>query len=188
MAVKTLSVAFPDVFKAVASRKAAFPVKLPALKEDSDKIIHWLKETLQLGSEHELKLRGRKTFSRSTFANSLILHYVGRIKKTAIERQRLRNENPFELERVELIPEETLTHIGLCAATARQWMALIWHLLLVDYPAPEENARLKQFGAHKARRPALRLESHRRKSEAANHRAGIKDALLKYLRRMFSDK
>ena len=43
MAVKALSVAFPDVFKAVASRTATFPVNLPALKEDREKIIHWLK-------------------------------------------------------------------------------------------------------------------------------------------------
>ena len=34
MAVEALSIAFPDTFKAVASRKAAFPVNLPALKED----------------------------------------------------------------------------------------------------------------------------------------------------------
>ena len=39
-AVRALSVAFPDVFAVVASRKAAFPVKLPALKEDREKIIH----------------------------------------------------------------------------------------------------------------------------------------------------
>ena len=34
MAVEALSIAFPDTFKAVASRKAAFPVNLPALKEE----------------------------------------------------------------------------------------------------------------------------------------------------------
>ena len=62
MTVKALSITFPDVFKAVASRKASFPINIPALREDRDEIIHWLTETLQLGSEHELKLRGRKTF------------------------------------------------------------------------------------------------------------------------------
>ena len=188
-AVKALSVAFPDVFAVVASRKAAFPVELPALKEDREKIIHWLNETLQLGSEHELKLRGRKTFSRETFANSRLLYYIGRIKMRAIELQRFRIDNLFELEGVELLPEEKLElHIPLSKATAGQWMEVIWKHLLADYPAPEEDTRLKQFGAHKARKTRIAFEKPSPKSEAANHRAGIRDALLKYLLRMLSDK
>jgi hypothetical protein len=189
-AVRALSVAFPDVFAVVASRKAAFPVELPALKEDREKIIHWLNETLQLGSEHELKLRGRKPFSpEGTFANRLLLHYIGRIKMRAIELQRFRIDNLFELEGVELLPEEELElHIPLSKATAGKWMEVIWNHLLADYPAPEEHEQLKRFGAHKARRTHIALGKSSPKSEAANHRAGIKDALLKYLRRMFSDK
>ncbi len=187
MAVETLSLEFPEAFKAVARKRGTFPVNLSALKEDNDKIISWLLERLQLGSGHELMLRApRKTFSRSTFGNQLILHYLGRIKATAIERQRLRNENPFEWESVELTPEETLTE--LCAATARQWMALIWKLLLADCPAPEKHEQLKQFGAHKAKRTRIALGKSSPKSEAANHRAGIRDALLKYLLRMLPDK
>ena len=189
-AVKALSVAFPDVFAVVASRKAAFPVKLPALKEDREKIIHWLNETLQLGSEHELKLRGRKPFSRETFANRRLLYYIGRIKMRAIELQRFRIDNLFELEGVELLPEEELElHIPLSKATAGQWMEVIWNHLLADCPAPEKHEQLKRFGAHKARRTRIALgKSSPTKSEAANHRAGIRDALLKYLIRMLSDK
>jgi hypothetical protein len=98
MTVKALSITFPDVFKAVASRKASFPINIPALPEDRDEIIHWLTETLQLGSEHELKLRGRKTFSRRTFANKLLLYYIRRIKMRAIELLQFRIDNLFQLE------------------------------------------------------------------------------------------
>ena len=189
MAVKALSIVFPDVFKAVASRKASFPINIPALPEDRDKIIHWLTETLQLGSEHELKLRGRKTFSRGTFANSLLLYYISRIKMRAIELQRFRIENLLELEGVELLPEEKLQlHTPLSKTTAGKWMEVIWKLLLADYPAPEKHERLKQFGAHKAKRTRIALGKSSPKSEAANVRAGIRDALLKYLLRMLSDK
>ena len=189
MTVKALSIAFPDVFKAVASRKASFPINIPALPEDRDKIIHWLTETLQLGSEHELKLRGRKTFSRRTFANSLLLHYISRIKMRAVELQRIRIEYLLQLEGVELLPEEKLLlHTALSKTTAGQWMEVIWNHLLADCPAPEKHEQLKQFGAHKARRTRIALGKSSPKSEAANLRAGIRDALLKYLLRMLSDK
>ncbi|MGC2576931.1 MAG: hypothetical protein WA376_05075, partial [Terrimicrobiaceae bacterium] len=105
MTVKALSITFPDVFKAVASRKASFPINIPALPEDRDEIIHWLTETLQLGSEHELKLRGRKTFSRRTFANKLLLYCISRIKMRAIELLQFRIDNLFQLEGVELLLE-----------------------------------------------------------------------------------
>jgi hypothetical protein len=188
-AVRALSFVFPDVFKAVASRKASFPINIPALPEDRDNIIHWLTETLALGSEHELKLRGRKTFSRRAFANSLLLSYINRIKMRAIELQRFRIDNLFALERVELLPEEKLMlHTELSKRTARQWMGVIWNYLLADCPAPEKDERLKQFGAHKAKRTRTALGKSSPKSEAANLRSGIRDALLKYLLRMLPDK
>ncbi|MGA7904844.1 MAG: hypothetical protein WCA06_19615 [Terrimicrobiaceae bacterium] len=189
MTVKALSITFPDVFKAVASRKASFPINIPALPEDRDEIIHWLTETLQLGSEHELKLRGRKTFSRRTFANKLLLYCISRIKMRAIELLQFRIDNLFQLEGVELLLEEELElHTPLSKATAGKWMEVIWKLLLADYPAPEKHERLKQFGAHKAKRTRIALRKSSPKSEAANLRAGIRDALLKYLLRMLSDK
>lgn len=93
MSIETLSRAFPDAFRAVAAKKGAFPVNLPALPDDRENTIRWLHETLCLGSEHELKLlRGRKTFSRRTFANDLLLKYIGKIKARAIELRRLRIE------------------------------------------------------------------------------------------------
>jgi hypothetical protein len=189
MALQALSNKFPDVFKAVASRKASFPVNMPAHPEDRNNRIRWLSEILCLGCEHELKLRGRKTFSRGTFANQLLLHYIGGIKRRAMEQLRFRIENLFELEGVELLPEEQLTlHTPLSKATAGKWMEVIWNRLLADYPAPEKIERLKQFGAHKAKRTRNALGKPSPKSEAANVRAGIRDALLKYLLRMLSDK
>ena len=189
MEVKALSVTFPDTFKVIASRKASFPINIPALPEDRDKIIHWLTETLQLSSKHELKLRGHKTFSRRTLANSLLFHYIGRIKMRAIELLRFRIENLIGLEGVEPLPEEKLErHTPLSKATAGKWMELIWKLLLADYPEPEKHERLKQFGAHKAKRTRNALGKASPKSEAANVRAGIRDALSKYLLRMLPDK
>jgi hypothetical protein len=177
------------VFKAVASRKGTFPVNIPAHPEERKNIIHWLTETLQLGSEHELKLRGRKTFSRGTFANRLLLHYISRIKMRAIELQRVRIENLFQPEGVELLPEEKLElHTPLSKATAGQWMEVIWSYLLADWPEPEQDKRLRQFGAHKGEKTRIALEKSLPKTEAANVRAGIRDALLKYLRRMLPDK
>jgi hypothetical protein len=185
-AIEHLSVGFPDVFKAVASRKGIFPVNMPALPEDRAQIIRWLIDTLQLGTQHALKLRGRKTFSRRTFANNLILSYIYRIKRTAIERQHLRTEYVFELE--PLLEEKLTFHTPLSKATAKEWMHVIWNLLLEDCPAPEQNTRLKQFAAHKAKRTRIALGKSSPKSEASNIRAGIRDTLLKYLLRMLPDK
>jgi hypothetical protein len=190
MSIEALSRAFPDAFRAVASRKGAFPVNFPVLPEDRESTIRWLDETLCLGSKHELKLRrGRKPFSRKTFANNLLLGYIGRIKARAIELQRLRIEHPFELEDVQLLPEENLVlHAPLSEATAKEWMQVIWKLLLVEYPAPEKDRRLRQFGAHKAKRTRIALGKSSPKSEAANIRAAIRDTLLKYLYRLLPDK
>lgn len=177
--------AYPGAFKAVARKRGTFPVNLSALKEDNEKIIRWLTETLCLGADHELKLRGRKTFSRRTFANQLLLHYIGRIKAKAIELQRLRIQYALPLESMEELPEERLTfHTPLSRATARQWMEVIWNLLLEDYPAPEKDKRLRPFGARKEEKTRIALGKSKPKSEAANIRAGIRDALLKYLYRL----
>lgn len=188
MTIQTLSHAFPDVFRAVASRKAAFPVNLPVLPEDRENTMHWLMESLCLGSEHELKLRGRKSFSRQTFANQTLLQYIGRIKATAIELQRLRIQYAISFESIEKFPEEKLIEAPLSRATVKEWMDAIWKLLLADYPEPEKHQRLRQFGVHKARKT---LDIHGRAlpaTEAANIRAAIRDALLKYLLRMLPDK
>jgi hypothetical protein len=173
MTVKALAVVFPDVFKAVASKKGTFPINIPAHPEERDNIIRWLTETLQLDSEGEFKSRGRKTFSRKTPANRLLLHYISRIKAAANERARL-------------CSQEKLT--PLSKATAGQWMKVIWKLLLADCPEPEKHEWLKQFGAYKAKKTHAALGKSSPKSEAANARAGIQDALLRYLRRMLSDK
>ena len=83
-AIGTLSQAFPDIFKAIASKRASFPLNVPARREDRDQSIRSLTEILQLGSNHELKLQGRKTFSRYTSANALLFSYICRIKARAI--------------------------------------------------------------------------------------------------------
>ena len=189
MSIQTLSRVFPDAFRAVASIRATFPINLPVLPEDRESIIHWLDETLCLGSQHELKLRGRKTFSRKTFANKLILNYIGQIKARAIEVRRIRIQYPFEFENVELLPEEKLASGSpLSKATAKAWMEVIWTLLLADYPEPEGDARLRQLGIHEAEKTSNRHGTFSPKTEAANIRAGIRDALLKYLYRLIPTK
>jgi hypothetical protein len=79
-------------------------------------------------------------------------------------------------------------HAPLSEATAKEWMQVIWKLLLVEYPAPEKDRRLRQFGAHKAKRTRIALGKSSPKSEAANIRAAIRDTLLKYLYRLLPDK
>ena len=67
-------------------------------------------------------------------------------------------------------------------------MEVIWKLLLADYPEPEKDRQLRQFGAHKAERTRIAHDKSLPKTEAANIRAGIRDALLKYLYRLLPDK
>ena len=146
-------------------------------------------ESLQLGSRHELKLQRHKPFSRKTFANNLLLDYIGRIKARAIELKSLRIEYPFEIDGVEQLPEEKLTfETPLTKATAKAWMEAIWKLILADFPAPESDNRLKQLGADKGRKTRISLRKSSPKSEATNLRAGIRDELLKYLYRLLPDK
>jgi hypothetical protein len=178
LAIETLCSAFPEVFKTVARKRGTFPVNLSVLKEDNDRIQGWL-ETLELGSEHELKLKGRKTFSRRTFANDLLIRYMGQIKASAVQLSHLRIQNPVEFANLERSVAEKLTfHTPLSKATAKEWMKVIWKLLLADYPAPERDKRLKQFGIHKARKTRIMLGKSLPRSEGASVRAGIRDALL----------
>jgi hypothetical protein len=189
MAVEALSRAFPDAFRAVASKKAAFPVNVPVFSEDRDQSIRWLTEILQLGSNHELKLQGRKTFSRDTFANALLLGYIGRIKAKAVEVRRLRIQYQLDFKSLKQLPEEKLaSKIPLSKGTAKEWMEVIWNLLLVDYPEPEKDERLRRLGARKAAKTRIALGKSSPRSEGANIRAGIRDALLKYLYRLLPDK
>ena len=103
--------------------------------------------------------------------------------------QRLRIEHPFELENIQLLPEERLVlQFPLSKKTAKEWMEVIWKLLLVDYPEPEKDERLRRLGARKAAKTRIALGKSSPRSEGANIRAGIRDALLKYLYRLLPDK
>jgi hypothetical protein len=91
-------------------------------------------------------------------------------------------------EQLALRPALTEKLAPLSKATVKAWMEAIWKLLLANYPAPEENTRLKPFGGHKGRKTCLAHGKSLPKTEAANIRAGIRDALLKYLYRLLPDK
>jgi hypothetical protein len=84
---------------------------------------------------------------------------------------------------------EVAYHVPLTPQNAKQWLDVLWKVLLVEIPNPEMHPRLRQL----VERPSLRRKRMRRdgsvgeKTQAHNIRAAIKAKLGEYLRRMLND-
>lgn len=139
---------FPEPFRAMAQKRSNFPCLFPAHPDDINALKNFMLNDLELGKLHPLKLRSpRKTFSKKTDINALLLHYIRRIHAEAAVLLSRRIGDPFgygsspdeEIERL-------LNKVPLSAETAPQWLELIWKLLLVDFPKPEENNLLSSLG------------------------------------------
>jgi len=187
-AIYFLSQKFPASFRSIAETRANFPWPVPAHPEERSASEKVLLHDLGLGKLHPLKLRsksGRKTFSMSVYANRLLHHYISRAHTMRRELLALRLSDPLRfanLPRLEI--EQLVDDVPLCIGNAKQWMNVIWQLVLKDISHPELNKNLRPLGRHRRQRTITVEGKVSKKTEAANVRYGIKHSLGRYLVRM----
>lgn len=80
-------------------------------------------------------------------------------------------------------------HVPLTLQNAKEWIDLIWKVLLVEIPNPEMDPRLRQLGDFPSRRQKSMnfFGKVGAKTQASNVRATIKAKLGLYLERMLND-
>ena len=183
--VHYLMLEFKPLFRQVAEGWNQFPCMFPAHPGSLRRLQKRLWDDFGLGKHNPLRLRpapGRKTFSFETWANQLLFHYIGEIHyKFAIIASK-KSAPDFEtvwLVEIQLTPEiarqvELLFKDALPPGkNAKQWLDVIWQLLLSDTPEPETDPRLRQLGG--------------RPSKVHDVRATIKAKLGTYLKRMLNE-
>jgi hypothetical protein len=180
---------FLSPFREVAQAAALFPCLFPAHPDDINALKNFMLDDLELGKLHPLKLRSpRKTFSKKTDINALLLHYIRRIHAEAAVLLSRRIGDPFSYgsspnEEIERLVDK----VPLSAETAPQWLELIWKLLLVDCPKPERNNFLSSLGRRPSRTGRASFIKGKTRKTSSYVRASIKEALGKYLVRMLRD-
>ena len=99
--IHQLLLQFAEPFRAIAETRPNFPCLFPAHPEDGKSLSKILLEHLGLGKSTAFKLRsetGRKTFSKKSYVNSLLLHYIGEIRQTRIKLLSMRFNDPYDTE------------------------------------------------------------------------------------------
>jgi hypothetical protein len=178
---------FREPFREIAEELSAFPCVFPAHPDDVQRLQKKMLVDLNLGKRHPLKLRaapGRKNFSKKTWANKLLtdlIHFVTELAREERERDPgMDYESEFQ---------EVAYRVPLTPQNAKRWLDVIWEVLLMAIPNPENHARLRKFGG----RPSIREKRMRRdgtvgeKTRAHNVRAAIKAKLGVYLKRMLNE-
>jgi hypothetical protein len=187
--IARLAKEFPEPFREIAEERLEFPCLFPAHAEELPPLKSMMWDELNLGKRFALKLRaspGRKTFSKKTWANQLLIRMIGRVREFARIQFDL---DPGEKEMFETDCREVAYHVPLTPQNAKQWLDVLWKMLLVEISNPEMHPRLRQ----RVERPSLRRKRMRRdgsvgeKTQAHNIRAAIKAKLGEYLRRMLND-
>lgn len=180
---------FPEPFRAIAENHSNFPCLFPAHPEDIRKLTSFILDDLELGKLHPLKLRSpRKTFSKRTGINALLLYYIRRIHTGAAVLLSWRIDDPFGFASSPKVEVERLLEVGLSAETAPQWLELIWKLLLLDCPNPEKHNLLSPLGQRSSRTERAPFAKGKKRKTSGYVRAAIKEALGRYLVRMLRDK
>ena len=178
---------FPEPFRQICEELSAFPCLFPAHSEDLQTLQKLMWEQFNLGKRHPLKLRpkpGRKTFSKKTWANQLLLNLILTVYEVA---QHEHERDPGE--KYTSTFREVAKHVPLAPKNAKEWLDVIWELVLMLYPKPESHPSLRQL----VERPSLRTKRMRRdgtvgkRTQAHNVRARIKSKLGEYLKRMLND-
>jgi len=185
--VNRLAKEFPQPFREIAEELSHFPCLFPAHAEDLPSLKKIIWDKFNLGKGHTFKLRGasrRKTFSKNTWVNRLLLNLIGLVHELARQEHERDQHDKYE---------STLRHVAfrvpLTAQNAKQWLDVIWALMLDGTPHPENEPRLRQL----VQRPSLRTKRMRRdgtvgeRTQAHNMRAAIKAKLGLYLKRMLND-
>lgn len=194
---------YPTETRAIAETRDSFPCLMPAHAEEREEAISELLHVYDLGKRHRLKLRGkngRKTFSTTTFINSLLRQYIALIRQRARAsfEQRIVQATIGESTN-EMSDEERLTYdVPLNIGNAKQWNNAIWKLLIRDCPNPERHKELSRLGTRASRVDRASLGGTSTKlqdlleaevselspAQISIVRNSIKEALLKHLRRI----
>ena len=185
--VHRLAKEFPEPFREIAEEMPHFPCLFPAHADDLRSVQKIMRDGFNLGKRHTLKLRaapGRKTFSTKTWVNARLIDFIGLVKEAALreESQDPCGEYESEFRYVGL-------HVPLTPKNVKQWLHVIWKLLLIAIPEPEKHARLRQLGG----RPSRKARRLRRdgtvgeKTQSHNVRASIKEKLGVYLTRLLTN-
>ena len=178
---------FPEPFREIAEELSDFPCLFPAHAEELPSLQKLIWDGFNLGKRHTFKLRagrGRKTFSKKTWVNRLLMKLIDLVHEAARHHDRIDPDWKHLDEYRELD-----RYVPLTRENAKQWLDVIWGLLLGGIPEPEKHPRLRQL----VERPSLRTKRMRRdgtvgeKTQAHNIRAAIKAKLGVYLKRMLND-
>jgi hypothetical protein len=187
-AIHLLSREFLSPFREVAQTSAVFPCPFPAHPDDIRSLKNFILDDLELGKLHPLKLRSPlKTFSKKTAINALLLHYIGRIHAEAAVLLSRRIGDPFGFGSSPKEEVERLLEVRLSSETAPQWLDMIWKLLLLDCPKPEKHNLLFPLGRRQSRTERASLVKGKIRKTGRYVRAGIKEALGRYLVRKLRD-
>jgi hypothetical protein len=180
---------FPERFREIAEERPEFPCLFPAHAEELPRLKTMMWDELNLGKRFALKLRaapGRKTFSTKTWTNKLLIGMIQRV----LEFARIQHDlDPGEKKTFKTDCREVVYHVPLTPPNAKQWLNVLWEVLLLEIPNPEMHPRLRQL----VERPSLRKKRMRldgavgEKTQAHNMRADIKRKLGVYLKRMLND-
>jgi hypothetical protein len=186
---------FPEPFREIAGELPHFPCLFPAHADDLRLTQKFMWDELNLGKWHTLKLRaapGRKTFSKKTPVNALLIRFIELVHELA---RREDERDPgwdcvstfrHGAHYVPLTPDPK---------NARQWLDVIWELLLIVIPEPEKHPQLRKLGQHPSRterahfgeRKIIGIKEAIRNANRKPDgyiRVAIKEALGKYLMRM----
>jgi hypothetical protein len=164
---------FPEAFREIAEELPHFPCLFPAHAEELRSLQKVMWDHFNLGKRHELKLRaapGRKTFSKKTWVNGLLIRLIELVHERARREHELDPGRDYGLDTFRNVAD----YVPLTAdpKNVRQWLDVIWQLLLLGTPEPEKHPRLRQLGG--------------RPSKAHDVQATIKAKLGTYLERMLN--
>jgi hypothetical protein len=183
-------------FREVAEGLNQIPWMFPAHPGKLQRIKNLLWNDFNLGKRFPLKLRpspGRKTFSFETWVNQFLFDYFLEAHREVV----LPNKS-FGSRKLRGGLDRIFSPLPLTQKEkAKQWLDVIWELLLIDIPEPEKHPQLRKLGQHPSR--VERAHFGERKTtrsikdavgENAKHqtdgyiRVAIKEALGKYFVRM----
>jgi hypothetical protein len=146
-----LAAEFREPFREIAEELPLFPCLFPAHPDTLRELQTLMWDGFNLGKRHALKLRaapGRKTFSTETWVNSFLMRLIAIIHDAT----RREDDEPdpginygFDTSQVED------RDVPLTPQNAKQWLDMIWQVLLTGIPNPETHPQLRKLGQHPSR-------------------------------------
>jgi len=178
---------FPEPFREIAEELPHFPCLFPAHAEELRSLQKVMWDHFNLGKRHELKLRAaprRKTFSKKTWVNAVLIRLIELVHESA----RRQDELDPDWDYCDKF-REVVRYVPLTPENVKQWLEVMWKLLLIGTPNPENHPRLRQLGGRPSRKEKRVRQDGTvgKKTQALNVRVSIKEKLGVYLERMLND-